>query len=235
MPPCTLDHWRLNLRQHGYVLAPSKVAGAHHKLMPRNEEIFVGFVYDEYCNNREFHLDTALGFLSTSLFVSMDESTACRYLNDNSFSSHRTWTKRAGFAVCDEQLALVAKQWLLDFHEQYVPIYQRKSMYSLDFTYGSWHKASRTSMRQMGFQHPSPMPNLGPTPTALWTARGAQVTKSCVFTHDEHFNPRGQHRLELALRLANSTISANCFFYVPGNKKYKREHKDMISSFAVSL
>ena len=92
VPPRTLDHWRLNLRSHGYVVSPSKATGAHRLLTPSNEELFVGFAYDEYCNNRELHLDNALDFLSKSLFVSMDESTACRYLNNNGF-----------FASCPDQ------------------------------------------------------------------------------------------------------------------------------------
>jgi hypothetical protein len=77
----------------------SKATGAHRLLTPRAEEIFDGFACDEYCN-RELHLDNAFEVVSNFLSASMDESTACRYLNRNGFSLHRALTKRAGFIHC---------------------------------------------------------------------------------------------------------------------------------------
>jgi hypothetical protein len=224
----------VQLDSRGSVLSTSKKFGLHRLLIGEDYDIFVGFAFHQYCENTELHLDIAQDFLLNSLGISMHESTVCRYLNSAGFSSHQARTKKGGFTFSFDMLVAEAKNWLVSFREDYRSVYDPNDMYSMDFTYTSFGTQQQTSMSPNAFSPPKSERKISEYTSCICDVYSPNPNwkhECMLFTHNKRFDFNGKYGNELIEILKDYSVSLDRLVYVPGTKKYKREHKDMLSTF----
>ena len=151
IPLSTLRRYKKAISNTGDALSPTKKSGNKKSLSEDQMDQLVGFVVWLILEKKPVHLKTVCTFTRDSFGITIDDSTAQRYLKDNGFTHRKTRTKSGGYTMDYDFLTDLYYDWVINQRRNIFRAYPLDRICSIDFTYTSHRSYNKKSYGVRGW------------------------------------------------------------------------------------